>query len=146
MKQFGVLVVLIAFVAAVSFVLASEQYKHGGPDSSILSGSAAVPGPGDPDGTGTFKITFKPAEGQVCYELTVANIGTATAAYLNSGARGLTGPVVVVLQTPAQGVSENCAALDEEKIADIMKNPANYYVNVRNTEFPDGAIRGQLTK
>jgi len=27
---------------------------------------------------------------------------------------------------------------------DIIKNPANYYVNVHNAEFSNGALRGQL--
>jgi hypothetical protein len=37
-------------------------------------------------------------------------------------------------------------ALDKDKIKHVMQNPANYYVNVHNAEFPDGAVRGQLGK
>ena len=32
----------------------------------------------------------------------------------------------------------------ESIVADILANPAAYYVNVHTGEFPDGAIRGQL--
>jgi hypothetical protein len=29
---------------------------------------------------------------------------------------------------------------------DILKNPADYYVNVHNEEYEAGALRGQLSK
>ena len=51
-----------------------------------------------------------------------------------------------MLKAPATGSSKDCVALEKEKILDIIKNPANYYVNVHNADFPDGAVRGQLTK
>jgi hypothetical protein len=28
----------------------------------------------------------------------------------------------------------------------IRQNPENFYVNVHNADFPDGAVRGQLSK
>jgi hypothetical protein len=82
----------------------------------------------------------------VCYELSVKDIATPTAAHIHTGAVGASGPVLVPLAAPANGASKDCATLDKEKIADILKNPANYYVNVHNAEFPDGAVRGQLGK
>jgi hypothetical protein len=85
-------------------------------------------------------------QGQVCYELSVKDIATPTAAHIHTGAVGASGPVLVPLAAPANGASKDCATLDKEKIADILKNPANYYVNVHNAEFPDGAVRGQLGK
>ncbi len=146
MKQPVVLVLLFVFIAAVSLVLA-QQEKHGGrPLKATLTGAAEVPGPGDTDGTGTATITLNPGQNQICYELTVANIGTATAAHVHSGAVHVAGPVVVMLAAPADGSSKDCATLDKKKIEDIIKNPANYYVNVHNAEFPNGAIRGQLGK
>jgi CHRD domain len=146
MKQPGALIALVIFVAAVSLVVASEQYKRGRSLTGSLSGAAEIPGPGDADGTGSFKVTLNPSRGQVCYELTVANIGTATAAHIHSGAADVAGPVVMMLKAPSNGSSKDCSTLDQDKITDIIKNPTSYYVNVHNSEFPNGAIRGQLGK
>jgi hypothetical protein len=36
--------------------------------------------------------------------------------------------------------------VDRAEAKEILKNPADYYVNVHNAEFPLGALRGQLSK
>lgn len=142
--RFGIVVLLL--FSAVSWALA-QQDKHGGlPLSATLTGPAEVPGPGDADGTGTGKITLNHGQGQICYELAVSNIGAATAAHIHIGGPTVAGPVVVGLEAPADGSSEGCVDLEKEKIKAIMKDPANYYINVHNAEFPNGAVRGQLTK
>jgi hypothetical protein len=82
----------------------------------------------------------------VCYELTVAKIVPANAAHLHIGTADKAGPPIGTLVPPSNGSSKECAPLEREKIMDIIKNPGNYYVNVHNAEFPNGAIRGQLAK
>ena len=147
MKQSIGLVVLILFVAGVSLVLSAQDPQQGGrPLITTLTGPAEVPGPGDPDGTGTATITLNPGKDQVCYELTVDKIGTATAAHIHEGAVDKAGPPIVMLTAPANGSSKDCAGLARDKIMDIVKNPAKYYVNVHNEEYPNGAVRGQLGK
>jgi hypothetical protein len=37
-------------------------------------------------------------------------------------------------------------ALDKALADKILDDPSGYYVNVHNTEYPGGAVRGQLTK
>ncbi|HEU5131165.1 MAG TPA: CHRD domain-containing protein, partial [Pyrinomonadaceae bacterium] len=102
--------------------------------------------PGDPDGTGTARLTLNPGKNQVCYELTVDKIAAANGAHIHAGALDKAGPPIVTLTPPANGSSKECAPLDQEKIMDIIKNPGDYYVNVHNAEFPNGALRGQLSK
>lgn len=147
MKKSVGLIALILFIAGVSFVLSAQEPQQGGrPITVTMKGAAEVPGPGDPDGTGTATITLNPGQGEICYELSVTNIAAANAAHLHAGAVDKAGPPVVTLQAPTEGSSKGCATLEREKIQDIIKNPANYYVNVHNAEFPDGAVRGQLGK
>src|SRR6185369_128286 len=146
MKQSFGLVVLIVFVAGLSFVLSAQDQQSGRPITITLTGAAEVPGPGDPDGTGTATITLNPGKSQVCYELTVTKIVPANGAHLHIGAVDKAGPPIVTLAPPTSGSSKECAPLEREKIMDIIKNPTNYYVNVHNAEFPNGALRGQLAK
>ena len=133
MRQSLGLIALILFVAGLSFVLSAQDQQGGRQINIILTG-------GDPDGIGTAKLTFNPGKNQVCYELTVDKIAPANGAHIHSGIAGQSGPPVVTL------TSKGCAPLEQEKIMDILKNPDNYYVDVHNTEFPNGALRGQLGK
>jgi hypothetical protein len=144
MKQPIGLIALIIFVAGVSLVLSAQDQQGGRPLITTMTGAAEVPGPGDPDGTGTARITLNPGKGEVCYELTVDKIATANAAHIHEGAVDKAGPPILTLTAPANGSSKDCATLAREKIMDIIKNSASYYVNVHNAEYPNGAVRGQL--
>jgi hypothetical protein len=146
MRQSLGLIALILFVAGLSFVLSAQDQQGGRPMTITLTGAAEVPGPGDTDGTGTAKLTLNPGKNQVCYELSVDKIASANGAHLHAGAVDKAGPPVLTLTAPANGSSKECAPLEREKIMDIIKNPGNYYVNVHNAEFPNGALRGQLGK
>lgn len=147
MKRLAGPFVLFLLIAAVTFVLAAQNREHGGrPLTASLTGPAEVPGPGDPDGTGTFKVESNPGQNQICYELAVSNIATATAAHIHLGAPDKAGPVVVMLKAPANGPVKECVEVDREKVKAIILKPADYYVNVHNAEFPDGVVRGQLSK
>jgi len=114
---------------------------------AILSGAAEVPGPGDDDGSGFSSLVVDPAAGQICpVDIGVSDIAAATAAHIHEGADGVAGPVVVTLPTPdADGFASDCLeGLDTTLLQDIHDNPTNYYINVHNADFPDGAVRGQL--
>ena len=149
MRRIGLLVAAIAFVTTAvigGMAAAQEKEKGGRPLTTALTGAAEVPGPGDPDGKGTAVITLNQGQKKVCFELTVSDIATATLAHIHSGAAGAAGPPVVTMTPPTEGSSKGCVSAGEDLIKEIRQNPANYYVNVHNADFPDGAIRGQLSK
>jgi hypothetical protein len=113
-----------------------------------MLGVAEQPDPADPDGKGTAIFRLRQGEGQVCYSLNVTGTGLSTGAHIHKGAYDATGPVYVPLGTPnASGTSSGCAPVTSRLIvADILKNPSLYYVNVHNAEFANGAVRGQLQR
>lgn len=138
---------LLLLPAAIVLNGAAARAEEGGrPLSTSLDGKAEIPGPGDPDGSGTATLRINPGQSQVCYELTVKDIDTATAAHIHRGAVDVAGPVVVTLATPSSGSSKDCAEVARALAQELIKTPAAFYVNVHNAAFPAGAIRGQLGK
>lgn len=142
------LAVALALVClpAVAILAAEDPEQGGRPLTATLSGDAEVPGPGDEDGYGNFDLTVNPGQEEICYELTVADIGTATAAHIHRGGPRESGPPVVTLQAPADGSSDDCMPVERDLATALVRNPGDYYVNVHNEEFPDGAVRGQLVQ
>jgi hypothetical protein len=112
--------------------------------TSTLTGTQAVPGPGDRDGTGTARVRVNAASGQLCWELNVRGIDSASAAHIHRGEAGSVGPPVVTLTPPVGERSEGCAAADAVVLAEMIARPHGFYVNVHTAAFPQSAIRGQL--
>jgi hypothetical protein len=97
-------------------------------------------------GTGTAHLQLNPDEQRICFVILVGNIKLpATAAHIQLGAAGINGPIVVNLRPPnAAGVSTGCTHAPRSLIVAIMQHPVDYYVNVHNQPYPEGAVRGQL--
>jgi hypothetical protein len=156
-------VAIVALLAASLVALAVPGAASGGKESIKLTGEEEVPGPGDPDGFGRATIRLVKAKEGVCFKVSWTRLDPVIAAHIHAGAEGEAGPIVVTLFTageeglttlsttrtqlractetfsPPEGVSV------AELLEDIKENPENYYVNVHTTEFPAGAIRGQLS-
>ena len=110
---------------------------------ATLTGAQEVPKPGDPDGSGRFEVSISDRLDQFCYEFKdVRRIEASTAAHIHRGASGVAGPIVVPLNPPTYGRSKDCKDVPEAIADEIKANPAGFYVNVHNAEYPDGAIRG----
>lgn len=143
---------LAATLAMVAMLaIGAPAYGQGRPLATTLTGAAEVPGPGDPDASGTALITLNQGQGEVCFDLSWVGIdGTVTAAHIHIGDPTVAGPVVVPLFTDAAlsgtDSASGCVSASEELIKAIRQNPENYYVNIHSDVFPAGAIRGQLGK
>jgi hypothetical protein len=111
--------------------------------STTLTGAAEVPGPGDTDGSGFATVSFSGTD--VSYTILVNNIAAPTMAHIHRGAAGASGDVVINFNaTFSGGLANGTVTADAALIAEILSNPAGFYVNVHNAEFTGGAIRGQL--
>lgn len=151
MKKIVVMQMVLMMIAVLVFP--SAVSAGGRPFTTTLTGeaevtAAGIPNQGDLDGTGTAYITLNQGQGEICYELHVAGIFLpAAAAHIHVGASTTTGPVVVGLSAPdANGHASGCVSASADLIKAIRQNPENYYVNVHNSVYPAGALRGQLAK
>lgn len=114
------------------------------PSFASLAGSNEAQ-PADPDGRGS--ATFIIDGGTLCFGLSVTNIGTPTGAHIHVAKPGQNGPIVVPLTAPSTGdpgASSGCVAVSADLAENLQAHPHDYYVNVHTTQFPGGAIRGQV--
>jgi hypothetical protein len=98
----------------------------------------------DPDGSGFFSYTLDGTT--FCWTLSWQDIDQATAAHVHKAPRHVAGPIVIPLSVgDGSGAPvSDCTEIDSALAADLEAHPKAYYVNVHNTPFPAGAIRGQL--
>ncbi|MFI0486689.1 CHRD domain-containing protein [Actinomadura sp. 9N215] len=127
--------------------------KTGG-KRAFMSGDQEVPvkdGPavGDPDGRAVAFV--RPSLGAAdSIRFSMAWVGvTPSLAHLHRGRFGTNGPVTVDLVTTAVpstifAVSGTATGVDPNVVQGIRTNPRNWYANLHSTEFPGGAVRGQL--
>jgi hypothetical protein len=139
MRTAPILLVAAALAAQPAFAAITKFQTE-------MTGAAEVPGPGADKGMGEATLSFDSDKNQVCYMLHAMGTDTPTMAHIHKGAAGVAGGVVVALTAPADGMSQGCASLAADALADILAHPADYYVNVHTAQFPKGAMRGQLAK
>ncbi|WP_298173193.1 CHRD domain-containing protein [Novosphingobium sp.] len=109
-----------------------------------LSGANEVGG-GAPEGNGAFRVEINTDTGDFCYTLYGEKIAAPTMAHVHTGAADANGAPVITMDVTGKG-SDMCIAVEPDKLKPIIANPAGYYVNIHNADFPGGAVRGQLAK
>ncbi len=100
---------------------------------------------GHPDGSGSFSAEIDDESGDVCYVLSVENIGDAVAAHIHAGAAGTDGAPVITLEVTGPD-DDMCLAAEPDALKPIVAAPKDFYVNVHTADHPNGAVRGQLAK
>jgi hypothetical protein len=152
MKKNTVLYLILTILTVLS--LTSIAAKDGSYTfTATLTGAAevnaqGVPNQGDPDGSGNATIRINYGAGTLCWEIRVAGITLpATAAHIHDAPVTAPGPVVVPLSAPgSKGFASGCTTVSRDLLKAIIQHPEEYYVNVHNTAYPAGAVRGQLSQ
>jgi CHRD domain-containing protein len=128
-----------------------------------LSGAQEVPA-ADPDGSGKAFVMIDVEAGEVCFDIkSLSDVGTPNRGHIHVGGAGVNGDIVMPFfelrippTTPGSAPTDprndalengrlaDCVPGDPAVLAQIVANPANYYVNVHNARFPGGALRCQL--
>jgi hypothetical protein len=147
-------------VHSAEFPAGAIRGQLGTPWSAQLNGRNEVPGPGSAAGSGVAWMAFDAAQRAICVRLEVNNVPNVTASHIHRGTATESGPIVVDFgadvvtgATPAAtgavltAQRTNCVVgIAADLFAAIVANPAGYYYNVHSTEFPAGAVRGQLMR
>ncbi|HEX5578872.1 MAG TPA: CHRD domain-containing protein [Candidatus Limnocylindria bacterium] len=118
--------------------------------STVLTGEAEAPGPGDADAIGHATVLIWPDTDTICWVVNWTKVdGTVFMAHIHGPAPvGVPAGIKVVLfmdqSFAGTGVNRGCTESAEADL--IVANPQLYYVNVHSLpNFGPGAIRGQLS-
>lgn len=111
-----------------------------------LVGWAEAPTPGDPDGAGRATVRFDDDNKAICVDLTVDKLDRVAAVHLQQAPAGQPGPIVAALPSPQEGSTSasGCVTVDDVRYSAVKGSPELFFVNVRTTSHPAGAVRGQL--
>jgi len=132
-------------IGAVAHPVAAQQPAHVNSAPIVFVVPLARPGTSQ---RGTARLTLNPALTQVCYQITTTRLAPVLAAHIHLGVAGTNGPIVAPLfgYSPAKTWTYfyGCVSASRAVLRAILRDPRHYYVNVHTTQFPAGAIRGQL--
>ena len=119
---------------------------------AVLSGGNSVSDDGDANsgdrhGHGSATVIVLGID-SLCYAVLVNLIDTPFAMHIHEAFAGSNGPVVIPLTPPDSGnpgaISGCITDIDPALLRALLVRPARFYVNVHNSTFPGGAMRGQL--
>ena len=108
-----------------------------------LSGKAEAP-LGPAAGRGVAIIAFH-GDSIVCWRFAhLHGFTSATFANIRSAIRGRAGAIVAPLSTGRRLYHQGCVSLSPVLTKAIWSTPSRYYVNIDSSQYPHGAVLGQL--
>ena len=141
MRLFKVAAVSSVALLAMALPAQAQKFDYQG----AMTGAEVVPGPGDPDGTGTFTISIDNASNTMCYDLAWQNIDQPDAAHVHVGGPNAAGQIMVDMNLPANG-PKACIPVDGTSVGHMTGGPKTHYVDLHTPALVEGAVRGQMQK
>ncbi|MGH3038193.1 MAG: CHRD domain-containing protein [Gaiellaceae bacterium] len=148
------LLAVLVLVAALALLVVSTPAGATGETTkctayAVLKADNEVP----PSGSKAFGAALVHVNGtKLSFSVAIVNPARESffAGHIHVGAAGVNGPVQVLLFSGStdRRLIVQAARLDisETLAAAICADPAGYYVNYHTTDFPGGAVRGQLNE
>lgn len=144
--------VLIGLVASM---LMAAQPAIGGPQfapkrttlvADSMTGAQVVPGPGDPDGSGTARLPNASDISEICWNINTELIEVPlTGALIHAASAGEVGVVALQLFSEVNDPDPSgCRTADSDLLRDLNQKSREFYLEISNFAYPGGAIRGQL--
>lgn len=155
---------MLSVLLSMVFILSSCDDDDDGDDMIVpssdivtlnevaLTGAQEVPAV-TTQATGTFKGSYNRDTKRIAYEITFQGL-TPVAMHFHSGAVGVDGPIVIPINpgtdpysgtnpytSPVVGSTPALTAAQETELL-----AGNWYVNIHTDQYPDGELRGQITR
>lgn len=143
MTRFSTAFVVAAAVGLLS--LATPGIAQTVAYKADLTGTAELP-PTDSKGQGTAMVEFDSGNKTLSWTVTFTDLtGPVTAAHFHGPAAvGENAPPVIPIKGALVSPIKGSATLTDSQVADL--EAGKLYFNLHTAKFPDGEVRGQLTK
>ena len=97
-------------------------------------------------GVGAAVIAFHGAS-MVCWRFAhLHGFTDATSARVETGAAGRAGQSVIVLSLGRRLHHQGCVPVSPTLTSRIVARPGGYYVDIQSKQYPQGAVRAQLSQ
>jgi hypothetical protein len=139
----------ITIIIVLTVISLTTSAAFGQTLGAVLTGSQETPATTTP-GFGNATVTFDSTRANITTTITVANLGSPINVFhIHKNVAGVAGGVVVNLVglggAFTNGTMTVTTPIDPTTAQEMVQNPGNFYVNVHTTQFPNGAVRGQLS-
>jgi CHRD domain len=153
------LAAILSISAAAIFINQVNAQQQNG-YLAILNGQNEVPSHSDVSATGIGGLIVNSAKSKIWYQIEAEGLERVTQAHIHSGEAGENGPIVATLFTGNKDTVNGAlvqASITSDKLQGPLKgesipdlvtlfDKSSAYVNIHTETFPDGEIRGQISK